>query len=63
MDIETLLQDTDARVNLRNRWLTGDRGEWAVYGLNRHARLVKILYSGNSLDEAIKILLRQDEEE
>ena len=63
MDIETLLQDTDARVNLRNRWLTGDRGEWAVYGHKWHAKRTVILYSGDSLDEAIKILLRQDEEE
>ena len=56
MTLEELLKEDNARVELRGRWLSWWDDEWVVQDHEYHARSNKVLYRGDYLDEAVRIL-------
>ena len=53
MTLEDLLKEDNARVELYGRWLTWWGGVWVVQDRQYYARNNRVLYSGDSIEEAI----------
>ena len=61
MTIEELLKspDKDVRLTVGRKWLVWDTDEWSVYEDVFRKRDALLIHSGNSLDEALEILVKE----
>ena len=61
MDLYHLLNDTNARITLGNRWLVYNIDEgWTVYEAKPYAKKSKIIIQTDREDIAIDALTRED---
>lgn len=61
MNIKNLLQSTNSRIVLYDRWLVMDDNEFHVYERKPYARKTVTIYYGYSEMEAVKCLMNQEE--
>jgi len=61
MDLYHLLNDTNARITLGNRWLVYNIDEgWTVYEAKPYAKKSKIIIQTDIEEDAIGALTRED---